>query len=210
MGRDKRRERGRSPPFVMLLKETLDTPAWRAMSHGARSLYVAIKRRYSERLLNNGHVHVSLREAAKELNSHRDQCARWFRRASTLRFYCHDRSLVPGRQWQRQSAALAADRDQLPGPSADARLPSLELGAFGELAKNRIPARKTGPHWPGKQGQEWPGKQGHLWEQVAWKSGPYRRQWVARKSGPFLTLTRYVRRRSQHDPDDVMSDPRDA
>jgi len=51
MGRDKhereRRDKGRLPPFVPLLIATLDTPAWRALSHGARSLYVGLKRRYS-------------------------------------------------------------------------------------------------------------------------------------------------------------------
>jgi hypothetical protein len=35
-------------PFVPLLKETLAAPAWRATSHGARSLYVALKLRNSD------------------------------------------------------------------------------------------------------------------------------------------------------------------
>jgi hypothetical protein len=38
MGRDKRREQIRLPPFLPLLKERLGTPAWRAMSHDANSL----------------------------------------------------------------------------------------------------------------------------------------------------------------------------
>ena len=74
MGRDKhereRRDKGRLPPFVPLLIATLDTPAWRALSHGARSLYVGLKRRYSPNSHNNGRLFLSQRDAEKELGSH--------------------------------------------------------------------------------------------------------------------------------------------
>ena len=40
-------DKGRLAPFVPLILTTLDSPAWKAMSHGARSLYVALRRRYS-------------------------------------------------------------------------------------------------------------------------------------------------------------------
>jgi hypothetical protein len=73
----KRREKGRLPPFVPLLKATLQSDAWRAMSHGARSLYVALKGRYNSNLGNA--AYLSTRVAAKELGSHRDQIARWYR-----------------------------------------------------------------------------------------------------------------------------------
>jgi hypothetical protein len=79
MGRDKRREKGRLPPFVPLLKETLDSPAWRAMSHGAQMLYVALKRRYNSISHNNGRVFLSQRDAEKELRSDHKQISRWFR-----------------------------------------------------------------------------------------------------------------------------------
>jgi hypothetical protein len=67
------------PPFVPLLKETLASPAWRAMSHGARSLYVCLKSRYNSKQFNNGRLHVSQRQAAKEIGSAFAQVARWFR-----------------------------------------------------------------------------------------------------------------------------------
>jgi hypothetical protein len=82
MGRDKHekeRHKGRLPPFVPLLIDTLDQPAWRAMSHGAKMLYVQLKRRYSFNSHNNGRLFLSQRLAAKELNSHHTQVARWFR-----------------------------------------------------------------------------------------------------------------------------------
>jgi hypothetical protein len=66
-------------PFVPLLKETLTTPAWRDMSHGARSLYVALKLRYSSNFKNNGKIFLSSRDAEAELGSNRDSVLRWFR-----------------------------------------------------------------------------------------------------------------------------------
>ena len=42
------------PHFVMVTETVLDSPAWQAMSHGARSLYIALKRRYWPNQKNNG------------------------------------------------------------------------------------------------------------------------------------------------------------
>jgi hypothetical protein len=67
------------PPFVPLLIDTLNRPAWRALSHGAQMLYVALRRRYNFTLHNNGKIYLSQRKAAEELNSHHNQIARWFR-----------------------------------------------------------------------------------------------------------------------------------
>jgi hypothetical protein len=69
------RDKGRLPDFVPLIKATLKTPAWRAMSHGARSLYVALKVRYNTRLQNS--VYMSARHGADELGSSKDYVARW-------------------------------------------------------------------------------------------------------------------------------------
>lgn|SRR5262249_53627126 len=74
-----KRKHNRLPPFVPLLTATLDSPAWRAMSHGARSLYVALRRRYNSNSHNNGRVFLSQRKAAVELGSHHNEIARWFR-----------------------------------------------------------------------------------------------------------------------------------
>jgi hypothetical protein len=81
MGRDKheRARKNKLPPFVPLLVNTLDSPAWRAMSHGARSLYVALKRRYSVNIHNNGRLFLSQRDAHEEIRSHHNEIARWYR-----------------------------------------------------------------------------------------------------------------------------------
>src|SRR5262245_31265141 len=75
--RDK--DKGRLRPFVPLLKETLESRAWRATSHGARSLYVALKARYSHVSHNNGRIYLSQRQAACEIGSGFNSIARWFR-----------------------------------------------------------------------------------------------------------------------------------
>src|SRR5262249_52779835 len=75
----KRKDKGRLGPFVPLIKETLDAPAWRAMSHGARSLYIALKRRYNSNNPNNGRLFISQRIASREIGSSTNQVARWFR-----------------------------------------------------------------------------------------------------------------------------------
>jgi hypothetical protein len=75
----KPRNKGRLGPFVPLLKDTMKTEAWKALSHGARSLYVALRARYNSRLQNA--VYLSIRVAHKELGSFSDidNVGRWFR-----------------------------------------------------------------------------------------------------------------------------------
>jgi hypothetical protein len=73
------KDKGRLPPFVPLLKDTLDSPAWRAMSHGAQALYIALKRRYNMQAHNNGRLYLSRRKAVEEIRSSEEQITRWFR-----------------------------------------------------------------------------------------------------------------------------------
>jgi hypothetical protein len=61
MGIDKHEKarRGEKPIgalFVPMLLPTIDSPAWRALSHGARSLYMALKRRFGINIHNNGKI----------------------------------------------------------------------------------------------------------------------------------------------------------
>ena len=73
------RVKGRLPPFVPLLKDTIKTEAWKALSHGARSLYAVLKGRYNINLQNA--VWVSTRDAEEELGQYstRRNVMRWFR-----------------------------------------------------------------------------------------------------------------------------------
>ena len=75
----KTKDKGRLPPFVPLLKETLATPAWIRLSHGAQALFVALKARYNRTNHNNGRIYLSQRDARKQLRSGSSQIARWYR-----------------------------------------------------------------------------------------------------------------------------------
>ena len=73
-----RRNKRKLPPFVPLLKDTIKTEAWKALSHGARSLYAVLKGRYNINLQNA--VWVSTRDAEEELGTgSRPYILLWFR-----------------------------------------------------------------------------------------------------------------------------------
>src|SRR5690242_13763823 len=115
-----KKERGseRLPPFVPLLIGTLDAPAWKAMSHGARSLYVGLRRQYNIKFHNNGKIFLSQRKAAQHLGSHHNEIARWFRE---LRHYGFIVMTAPG--------VLGVE-----GKGKAPRWRLTELGCMGEYA----------------------------------------------------------------------------
>ena len=77
---NKRKDKGRLPPFVPLDVEVMSSPAWRATSFGARWLYMHLKRRWSFKQRNNGRIFLSQRDAQEEMGcTHRDSISRWFR-----------------------------------------------------------------------------------------------------------------------------------
>lgn len=86
-------KKDRGPPFVMVTNQVLDAPAWRAMSMGARSLYIALKRRYWPNKKNNGRIYLSQRQATKELRAGMSQIVRWFRE---LQYYGFIVMITPG------------------------------------------------------------------------------------------------------------------
>jgi hypothetical protein len=81
----------KTPPFVSLLRGTIKTGAWRATSHGARSLYVSLKAYYNRNLENS--VFISSRDAAEQLGSNRAYVRRWFRE---LEYYGFIALVSPG------------------------------------------------------------------------------------------------------------------
>ena len=74
------KNKGRLAPFVPIDQEMMRSPAWRAMSYGARCVYMHLKSRWSFKQRNNGHIFLSHRDAEEELGCrHRDSVSRWFR-----------------------------------------------------------------------------------------------------------------------------------
>jgi hypothetical protein len=66
----------RLPPFVPLLVTTMDSRAWKASSHGAKILYVALKRRVSN---GRNRAYLSYRQAEAELRSSQRKISEWFK-----------------------------------------------------------------------------------------------------------------------------------
>jgi hypothetical protein len=84
-----RKDKGRLPPFVPLLNTTIDSPAWKAASHGAKWLYVTLKRK-----ANSGHkAYLSSRAAERELKSSRRKVREW---CAELEHYGFIRQLSAG------------------------------------------------------------------------------------------------------------------
>jgi hypothetical protein len=71
-----RNEKNRLPPFVPLLITTLDSPAWKVLSHGAARLYVALRRRVPKA---RNRAFLSYRQAAAEVRASHSKIAEWFR-----------------------------------------------------------------------------------------------------------------------------------
>ena len=65
----------RLPSFVPLLTATLDTPAWRALPHGAKALYTALKRRVPR---GRNRAYLSYRQAQAEIRSSPRKIRDWF------------------------------------------------------------------------------------------------------------------------------------
>jgi hypothetical protein len=156
-------------PFVMLLIEIIDAPAWRAMSHGAKVLYIALRRRHNATIDNNGKIYLSQRAAAKELGSNRRYIARWF---TELEYY---------------GFIVLTSAGHL-GVNGRGRAPSWRLT---ELSCKDKPATKDYLGWNGAQKKQNPGPQ--KWTTRDHKSGPREREIqkfpLAHKCGPKARRT---------------------
>ncbi len=130
------RTTGAMQPFVQVLKPTLKEPAWKALSYGARCLYITLKSYYFGD--NNGRVYLGVRKAARELGASRSSTEIWFRDLTEHGFIV-----------STSDGFLGGDGK---GTATSWRL--TELGFNGEQPtrdykqwpnqKNRTPSRKSG------------------------------------------------------------------
>jgi len=72
-----RRKQNKLPPFFPIYIETFKSPAWLAMSVGARMLHVHLKQRYRRK--EQEAVFLSARDAAKELRASKNTITLWYR-----------------------------------------------------------------------------------------------------------------------------------
>ena len=95
------------PPFVPMFVYVMDSPAWLAMSPGARAFFLAFKKRYNRKTQQA--VFLSARIAAKELRANKDTVSRWYHELQHFGFIMQVRgaSFGPG---QRQGGRIPARR----------------------------------------------------------------------------------------------------
>jgi transposase-like protein len=119
-------------PFVAIFRHTIKTPAWRALSVGARATFFALKTNYNTNAQNA--VFLSARDGARELGVHKDTARKWLRE---LEHYGDGAGRAPWLTWDRQGGSLSADRLSLRRKASDLRFP--------ELGRRFIRTEKTKP-----------------------------------------------------------------
>ena len=78
MGRDRRNER-RAEHFTKMIRSSMETPAWRALSAAAQALYPWLKLEWrGPEANNNGKIKLSVRQAADRLGMGINTAARAF------------------------------------------------------------------------------------------------------------------------------------
>jgi hypothetical protein len=72
----RKKDTGRLAQFAPLLIATMDSPAWKATSHGAKALYICLKRRV---LKGRNRGYLSYRDAKQELQCSHTSIRKWFK-----------------------------------------------------------------------------------------------------------------------------------
>lgn len=74
MGRDRKNEQG-GEHFTKLVRNTMETPAWRALSPTAQALYPWLKLEWrGPQANNNGKIRLSVRQASERLGGECQHC----------------------------------------------------------------------------------------------------------------------------------------
>lgn len=100
MGRDRKSEQ-RVEQFTKMIRNTMDTPAWRAITSTAQALYPWVKMEWKgPQNNNNGSISLAVRDAADRLGCSKDAAARGFHDLQAKGFLIlteHGRMGVEGR-----------------------------------------------------------------------------------------------------------------
>ena len=65
------------PRYVRIFHWEMDSPAWKEMTAYGRTIVLELRKRFNGS--NNGEIHLSVREAAKAIDCHRDTAAKALR-----------------------------------------------------------------------------------------------------------------------------------
>lgn len=93
--------------FTILVRTTMETPAWQAMSCVAQALYPWLKLEWKgARANNNGSIRLSVRQAAKRLGVSNDTAAKAFRELQAKGFLVVREPAVLGMEGHAKSPAF--------------------------------------------------------------------------------------------------------
>jgi hypothetical protein len=160
-----KKRKGKLPPFVPLIRTTLASPAWKQLSFGARSLYVALRGYLRHDNLNNGKVFRSCRNAGRDLGTNSIRSVRrWFRELEHYGFIVKTAAACLGvdgdgiaahwrltecHSFDSKGTHIAATRD----------FDRWDGTPFDDPEKNRIPSPK-GTHPESQRDSYWRSKAG--------------------------------------------------
>lgn len=114
MGRDRRNE-NREQHFAKLLRTTMETPAWKALSPAAQALYPWLRLEWhGPEFNNNGKIRFSARQAAEALGVGRNCAARLFQELQAKGFIVVTEPGRMGVQGQARGPAYELTEISLP------------------------------------------------------------------------------------------------
>lgn len=165
MGRDKRNE-SRTEHFTKMIRNTMETPAWRALSPCAQALYPWLKLEWrGPQSNNNGKISLPVREAANRLGCNIKTAAKAFHDLQAKGFLILTEHGSMGAQGKGTPPTYEITEITMPGGDSHsgkrlyqhwqeghdfavrAHAPSNPTGRNGLLTGesiNRIPSQKTG------------------------------------------------------------------
>lgn len=163
--RDELKRKNKLPPFIPVHKETLRTPAWKALTMGARMLYVHLRGRHFIGLSNNnGRIFLSERDALEELGAtNRESIRRWFRELEHFGFIIKTAEHHLGVEGKGKAAQWRLT--ELEAPLADPKEPTCDYKKWdgtpfngnqawygrGQKPKKQNPGRETTSRVDAKQ-----------------------------------------------------------
>ena len=143
MGRDKRNE-GRGEHFAPMFRNTMSTPAWRALSPSAQALYPWLKLEWrGPKANNNGRISLSVRQAAEVMGVSVNTAARAFHDLQAKGFLVVKRHAHLGVKGQATSPEFELTEIALPGEGSRPRKLYADWKPGGDF-----PVQKAAVHNP--------------------------------------------------------------
>jgi hypothetical protein len=138
------KDKGRTPPWVSIIRQTMKSEAWRALSVGARATFLELKKNYNTNVQNA--VFLSARDGAKNLGVSKNTVGKWLHELEHYGFVAK----VQGAHLGISGVGKAA-RYRITDCNYASKPPTLEFESWDGVlyeAKKQKPVPKTGTHRP--------------------------------------------------------------